>query len=92
MSETNCKTVGVIGLGNMGFPVSQNLMQAGFSVVGFDPLPEKQDRLRGAGGARRPAHRRSDSVAKRSSRCCPLNLRCRKPSRLSMTPVRREPL
>lgn len=50
MSETNCKTVGVIGLGNMGFPVSQNLMQAGFSVVGFDPLPEKQDRLRGAGG------------------------------------------
>lgn len=42
--------VGVIGLGNMGAPVSRNLIEAGFPVSGYDPLPEKRSRLQQAGG------------------------------------------
>lgn len=30
------KTIGFVGLGNIGSPMSQNLLQAGFDVVGFD--------------------------------------------------------
>jgi 3-hydroxyisobutyrate dehydrogenase-like beta-hydroxyacid dehydrogenase len=30
------KTVGFIGLGNIGTPMSQNLLQAGFDLIGFD--------------------------------------------------------
>ena len=30
------KTIGFVGLGNIGTPMSQNLLQAGFDVIGFD--------------------------------------------------------
>lgn len=30
------KTIGFVGLGNIGSPMSQNLLQAGFDVIGFD--------------------------------------------------------
>ena len=30
------KRVGFIGMGNMGFPMAQNLKKAGFEVIGFD--------------------------------------------------------
>ena len=30
------KTIGFIGLGNIGTPMSQNLLRAGFDVIGFD--------------------------------------------------------
>lgn len=32
-------TVAFLGLGNMGAPMSGNLVNAGYSVVGFDPVP-----------------------------------------------------
>jgi 3-hydroxyisobutyrate dehydrogenase len=34
------KTVGFVGLGNMGLPMAGNLVKAGFTVNGFD-LSEK---------------------------------------------------
>jgi 3-hydroxyisobutyrate dehydrogenase-like beta-hydroxyacid dehydrogenase len=34
------KTVGMIGLGAMGRPMSRHLVKAGYEVVGFDPAPE----------------------------------------------------
>ena len=43
-------TIAFLGLGNMGAPMSGNLVNAGYPVRGFDPAP----------AARRPAgHRRS---------------------------------
>jgi len=38
------KTIGVIGLGAMGRPMSRHLVEAGFSVVGHDPIPEARQR------------------------------------------------
>jgi len=58
MSRTR---VGVVGLGRMGLPIAVALADAGFSVVGFDTLPERNalatapsrrnSRLRVAGSA-----------------------------------------
>jgi 3-hydroxyisobutyrate dehydrogenase len=31
------KTLGFIGLGNMGGPMAANLVKAGYAVTGFDP-------------------------------------------------------
>lgn len=33
-------TIGFIGLGNMGFPMASNLVKAGYTVHGFDTVPE----------------------------------------------------
>jgi 3-hydroxyisobutyrate dehydrogenase-like beta-hydroxyacid dehydrogenase len=41
MSNMSIKTIGVIGLGLMGTPISKLLMKEGFKVIGFDVL-EKQ--------------------------------------------------
>jgi L-threonate 2-dehydrogenase len=42
--------VGVIGLGIMGSAMSANLVKAGFSVFGFDPVAGARARLKKAGG------------------------------------------
>ncbi len=44
------KTVGVIGLGNMGSGLALNLLKAGFDVVGHDLIAEKMDALAQMGG------------------------------------------
>jgi 3-hydroxyisobutyrate dehydrogenase len=46
------KTVGVIGIGNMGAPMAANLARAGFSVVLFDIEPARAQRVAGEIGAR----------------------------------------
>ncbi len=43
------KTVGVIGLGNMGLPMLKALRRAGFDVVGRDLRPEAEEAARIAG-------------------------------------------
>jgi 3-hydroxyisobutyrate dehydrogenase-like beta-hydroxyacid dehydrogenase len=30
------KTIGVIGLGNMGYPIAENLIKAGYDVAGYE--------------------------------------------------------
>jgi 3-hydroxyisobutyrate dehydrogenase-like beta-hydroxyacid dehydrogenase len=44
-------TIGAVGLGQMGGGIAENLARAGYRVLGFDPRPEAQERLRAAGGA-----------------------------------------
>ncbi len=44
------KTVGVLGLGIMGSAMSKNLLEAGFTVMGYDVVPEKVDALKAMGG------------------------------------------
>ncbi len=48
-------TVGIIGLGNIGFPMSQNLLACGYDVIGF--ALERDERFLASGG------RYADSVA-----------------------------
>lgn len=43
-------TVGVIGLGIMGSAMSANLVKAGFTVFGYDPVAKARSRLRKDGG------------------------------------------
>ncbi|MDQ6754960.1 MAG: 2-hydroxy-3-oxopropionate reductase [Actinomycetota bacterium] len=47
---TNSKNVTVIGLGIMGLPMAVNLVNAGFSVTGFNRSQDKTDQLIAAGG------------------------------------------
>ena len=42
--------IGFIGLGNMGFPMTQNLIKAGHAVTGFDILPPAREKFAAAGG------------------------------------------
>ena len=30
------KTVGIVGLGNMGYPIAENLIKAGYDVAGYE--------------------------------------------------------
>ena len=49
---THCgtgKTVGFVGLGCMGNPMSVNLIKNGFNVKGYDVSPEKMTEARDAG-------------------------------------------
>jgi putative dehydrogenase len=46
------KTVGIIGLGDMGSGMAKNLIQAGFPLVGFDLRQERLDALEQIGGRR----------------------------------------
>lgn len=41
--------IAFIGLGNMGGPMAANLVKAGHTVTGFDPVPAALDRARAAG-------------------------------------------
>lgn len=45
-------TVGFIGLGIMGRPMSKNLLKAGYPLVVYDIVPEAVDDVAGAGAAR----------------------------------------
>lgn len=44
-------TVAFLGLGNMGAPMSGNLVNAGYTVVGFDPVPAAREAAAGKGVA-----------------------------------------
>ncbi|TXH83394.1 MAG: NAD(P)-dependent oxidoreductase [Rhizobium sp.] len=44
------KSVGIVGVGIMGTAMSRNLCQAGFDVVGYDPVPQALVRLEEVGG------------------------------------------
>lgn len=44
-------SIGVIGLGNMGIPMSACLIRAGFKVSGFDQSDTARERFAAAGGA-----------------------------------------
>jgi 3-hydroxyisobutyrate dehydrogenase len=44
------KKVGFIGLGNMGFPMAKNLLQAGYTVYGVDVNKESEQRFADIGG------------------------------------------
>lgn len=44
------KTIGVIGLGNMGIGIARNLLAAGFPTVGFDLRADRVQLLADAGG------------------------------------------
>lgn len=50
MAEAEAATVGFVGLGNMGVPMTRRLLDAGFRVVGFDASPTAAERLTGAEG------------------------------------------
>ncbi len=54
-------TVGVVGLGNMGSPISRHLLKAGFPVQGYDVRREAVDALADAGGL--PAASPGETVA-----------------------------
>ena len=41
--------IAFLGLGNMGAPMAANLVKAGHTVVGFDPVPAALDRARDSG-------------------------------------------
>jgi 3-hydroxyisobutyrate dehydrogenase len=43
--------IGFIGLGNMGLPMAQNLLESGHAVAGFDMVKASVGRLSAAGGA-----------------------------------------
>jgi 3-hydroxyisobutyrate dehydrogenase len=42
--------IGFIGLGNMGMPMAQNLLKAGYEVTGFDLNVDATERLAASGG------------------------------------------
>ena len=44
------KTIGVIGLGNMGSGLAKNLLANGFNVVGHDLLAERMQEFKDMGG------------------------------------------
>ena len=54
MNSGNAKdaitSVGVIGLGVMGLPISVNIAKAGFQVSGYDILPQRIENLVTNGG------------------------------------------
>ena len=46
------KTIGFVGLGDMGLPMAVNIVKAGFPLVGFDLRAERLALLEAAGGRR----------------------------------------
>jgi 3-hydroxyisobutyrate dehydrogenase-like beta-hydroxyacid dehydrogenase len=42
MSDQRSKTVGMVGLGEMGGPIAENIARAGFSVLAYDRSPQAQ--------------------------------------------------
>jgi 3-hydroxyisobutyrate dehydrogenase-like beta-hydroxyacid dehydrogenase len=49
------KRVGVVGLGEMGLPMAQNLVVRGFDVTGYDVRPQPGQVLRESGGNTAPS-------------------------------------
>jgi 3-hydroxyisobutyrate dehydrogenase-like beta-hydroxyacid dehydrogenase len=60
---TEKNTLGFIGIGLMGRPIAQRLLQAGFKLTAFDRTPSKTEQLIRYGGSV------AASVAELSSRC-----------------------
>ena len=56
-------TIAFLGLGNMGTPMAGNLVNAGYTVRGFDPVPA----ARAAARSRAPSP--ASYVAVRSTNC-----------------------
>ena len=54
------KTLGIIGLGNMGGPMSANLVKAGHDVRGFDIVPSKVEQAAAHGVV--AAHSNADAA------------------------------
>jgi 3-hydroxyisobutyrate dehydrogenase-like beta-hydroxyacid dehydrogenase len=48
-------SIGIIGLGEMGFAMATRLISQGHTVIGFDPSPERADAAERAGVALRPS-------------------------------------
>ncbi|WP_442789877.1 3-hydroxyisobutyrate dehydrogenase [Nocardia sp. CDC160] len=46
---SNTTKVGFLGLGHMGGPMAANLVEAGYDVLAFDPVPAAQDQARADG-------------------------------------------
>jgi 3-hydroxyisobutyrate dehydrogenase-like beta-hydroxyacid dehydrogenase len=42
MTDTHSKIVGMVGLGEMGRPIAENIARAGFTVLGYDRSPQAQ--------------------------------------------------
>ncbi|HSP24849.1 MAG TPA: NAD(P)-binding domain-containing protein, partial [Saliniramus sp.] len=45
------ETIGVIGLGRMGFAMTQTLLREGFAVIAYDVLPAARERAGGIGAS-----------------------------------------
>ena len=45
------ESVGIVGVGNMGGRISRRILDGGWSLVGFDPVPEQLERFGVAGAA-----------------------------------------
>jgi 3-hydroxyisobutyrate dehydrogenase len=59
------KKVGLIGLGNMGLPLAQRIIQAGFGLVAYNRTRAKADVLRGKAevvGSQREVAEQADSI------------------------------
>ena len=50
--DSKVKTVGVVGLGDMGLGIAKNVLAAGFPLVGFDLREERLTAVESAGGRR----------------------------------------
>lgn len=50
MAEEDRPTVGVIGIGSMGFPIAEHYLQSGYSVVACDVRTEATDDFEAIGG------------------------------------------
>ena len=51
------ETVGFIGLGIMGKPMAENLIEAGYDLVAYNRTREKAEELEGAPRSRKPRER-----------------------------------
>ena len=51
MSDTDTRSVGVVGLGTMGMPIATRLVEGGLNVYGYDLQAEKLDPFVSAGGS-----------------------------------------
>jgi 3-hydroxyisobutyrate dehydrogenase len=49
MNADSTPSIAFLGLGNMGLPMATNLMKAGYSVKGYDPVAKAADAARAAG-------------------------------------------
>ena len=56
------EAIGFVGLGNMGFPMSNCLLKAGYKVVGCDLSPGVRERFEALGGAWAATPRRATSM------------------------------
>lgn len=51
MSDTDIRSVGIVGLGTMGTPIATRLVEGGYKVYGYDLQPERLDSFASAGGS-----------------------------------------